>query len=123
MGDAAQDQTVFDTSDRQPFIDGSLYPGGNRHRAHMTSFTEQVNNGPVIVSLLKVRQLQTDHFAPPQAAAEQDGQNRMVSFARRVGLVGRVEKPAPLSAGEPIAEAGTKLLRAFDSPDKSTRFP
>ena len=87
----------------------------------MTSFSEQVNNGPVIVSLLKVRQLQTDHLAPPQAAAQQDGENGMVSLALRVGLVGRVEKPAPLSAGEPIAEAGTKLLRAFHTPDTAAR--
>jgi hypothetical protein len=83
----------------------------------MTSFSEQVNNGPVIVSLLKVRQLQTDQLGTPQAAAQQDGKNGMVSFALRFGPVGRVEKPPALSAGEPIAEAGTKLLRAFHSPD------
>ena len=33
------------------------------------------------------------------------------------GLIGRVKKPAPLSAGEPVTEPGTKLLRAFHPPD------
>jgi hypothetical protein len=46
----------------------------------MTSFSEQVNNDPAIVSLLKVRQLQTDQFSTPQAAAQQDGKNGVVSF-------------------------------------------
>src|SRR5580704_12789067 len=57
VGDTAEDEAVINMSYRQPVIDGGLYPAGYRHRAHMTSFTVQVNNGPVIVSLLKVRQL------------------------------------------------------------------
>jgi hypothetical protein len=35
----------------------------------MTTLTEQVNDGPVIVSLLKVRQLQTHQLSAPQATA------------------------------------------------------
>jgi hypothetical protein len=54
VGETAENQTVLNASDRQPFIHGSLDPASNSHRAHMTSFTEQVNNSPVIVSLLKV---------------------------------------------------------------------
>jgi hypothetical protein len=104
VGDTTEDQPVLNASNRQPFIHGSLYPDGNRHRAHKTSFSEQVNDGPVIVSPLEVRQLQTDQLGTPQAAAQQDGQYGMVSFALRFGPVGRVEKPTPLSAGEPIAE-------------------
>jgi hypothetical protein len=69
MGGAAEVETVFNASNRQPFIHGSLYPVGHRDRAHMTTFTEQVNDGPVIVSLLKVRQLQTDQLGTPQATA------------------------------------------------------
>jgi hypothetical protein len=56
----------------------------------MSALTEQVNNGPVIVSLLKVRQLQADQLGAPQAAAQQDGQNGMVSFALRFARVGSV---------------------------------
>jgi hypothetical protein len=41
----------------------------------MTPLTEQVDDGPVIVSLLKVRQLQTDQLCTPQTAAEQECQD------------------------------------------------
>jgi hypothetical protein len=80
VGDTAEDDSVFNLSNGQPFIDGSFGPAGHRHRAHMSALTEQVNNGPVIVSLLKVRQLKTDQFGTPQAAAQQHGQNGMVSL-------------------------------------------
>src|ERR1700733_11483185 len=103
MGDTAEDQAVLDASYRQPFIHGSLYPAGNRHRAHMPSFTEQVNNGPVIVSLLKMGKLQADQLGTPQAAAQQDGQNGMISFAFCFAPVGSVEKRAPLSTREPVS--------------------
>ena len=54
----------------------------------MATLTEQVNDGPVIVSLLKVRQLQPDQLGTPQAAAQQEGQNGMISFALCVPLLG-----------------------------------
>ena len=40
MGDAAEDQTVLDTSNPQPFIHGGLYPAGHWDRADMTTLTE-----------------------------------------------------------------------------------
>src|ERR1700729_591957 len=74
MGDTAEYQTFFDTSNRQPFIHCSLYPVGHWDRADMTTLTEQVNDGPVIISLLKVRQLQTDQLGTPEATAQEEGQ-------------------------------------------------
>ena len=73
MGDTPEDQAVLNAGNRQPFIHGGLYPVGHRDRAHMTALTEQVNDGPVIVSPPEVRQLQTDQLGTPQAAAQQDG--------------------------------------------------
>src|ERR1700733_13773449 len=37
VSDTTEDQPVLNASNRQPFIHRSLYPGGHRHRAHMTS--------------------------------------------------------------------------------------
>src|SRR5271168_332379 len=42
VGDTTEDQPVLNASNRQPFIHRGLYPAGNRHRAQMTSFSEQV---------------------------------------------------------------------------------
>jgi hypothetical protein len=53
--DTAEDKAVFDVRSRQPVIEGSLYPARYRHRAHVATLPEEVNNGPVIVSLLEVR--------------------------------------------------------------------
>jgi hypothetical protein len=65
----------------------------------MTTFTEQVNDGPVIVSLLKVRQLQTDQLGTPQATAQQKSQDGMISFPFCVLLVRGFKKP-PSSRAE-----------------------
>jgi hypothetical protein len=53
----------------------------------MTTLTEQVNDGPVIVSLLKVRQPQTDQLGTPQATTQQEGQDGMISFAFRFASI------------------------------------
>jgi hypothetical protein len=47
MGDAAEYKTSFNLSNVQPLIHGSLSPPRHRNCAHMTTFTEQVNDGPV----------------------------------------------------------------------------
>jgi hypothetical protein len=72
---------------------------------------KQVNDGPVIISLLKVRQLQPDQLCTPQAAAYQESQDRMISFAFCVPLVRGLKKPPSLCAGKPVPEPGAELLR------------
>jgi hypothetical protein len=41
----------------------------HQNRAHVTALAEEINDGPVIVSLLKMRQLQHNQLGTPQAAA------------------------------------------------------
>ena len=95
MCHTAEYQTFFDTSNRQPFIHCSLYPVGHWNRADMTTLTEQVNDGPVIISLLKVRQLQTDQLGTPEATAQQEGQDGMISlpFVSRLSGASRSLRP------------------------------
>jgi hypothetical protein len=111
MGDAAEDHTFFDTSDCKPLIDGGLYPVRDWNRADMATLTEQVNDCPVVVSLLKLRQLQTDQLGTPQATTQQESQDGMISFAFRVTSIGGLKKPAPLSTGKPVSEPGSQSLR------------
>ena len=54
----------------------------------MATFTKQVNDGPMIVPLLEVRQLQPNQLGTPQAAAQQKSQDGMISFAFCVCLSG-----------------------------------
>jgi hypothetical protein len=60
MGDTAKYKTFFNPGNVQPLIHSSPYPAWHWDRAYMTTFIKQVNDGPVIVPLLKVRQLQPD---------------------------------------------------------------
>jgi hypothetical protein len=81
MRDTTEYETRINPSNVDPLIQGGLYPVRDRDRADMTTLTEQVNDGPVIVSLLKVRQLQTDQLGTPEATAQQECQDGMISFA------------------------------------------
>jgi hypothetical protein len=83
----------------------------------MTTFTKQVNDGPVIVPLLKVRQLQPNQLGTPQATAQKKSQDGMISFALCILFIRGIEKAAPLSAGKPIPEPSTELFCAFHTPD------
>jgi hypothetical protein len=83
----------------------------------MATLAEEINDGPVIVALLEVRQLQPDQLGTPQAAAEHEGQDGMISLTLREASIGGFKEPAPLSAGEPVTDPGTELLRALYPPD------
>jgi hypothetical protein len=83
----------------------------------MATFTKQVNDRPVIVPLLNVRQLQPNQLGTSQVAAQQKSQDGMISFAFCVLLVRGLKKPASLNAGEPVSEPSTEFLRAFHTPD------
>ena len=107
----------LNASHRQPFIHRKLHPAGHRHRAHMATLAEEINDSPVIVALLKVRQLQPDQLGTSQTAAEQERQDGMISFALRDVPVGGVKEPAPLNTCEPVTDPGTELLRALYPPD------
>lgn len=67
----------------------------------------------MIVSLLKVRQLQTDQLGTPEATAQQEGQDGMISFAFRFASIRGLKKPAPLSAGKPVSEPSSSFFVPF----------
>jgi hypothetical protein len=66
MGDAAEEVAFPNPSRRQPFIDGRLDPIRYRHREYMATVSEQVNDGPVFVALLKMRYLQAGKLGTSQ---------------------------------------------------------
>lgn len=58
----------------KPLIYQGLQPAGHRYRPRMTRFALQVNDGPVVLSLLYVPEVQAHRLVPPKAACKQDGQ-------------------------------------------------
>jgi hypothetical protein len=111
MCDTREYETLTNPSNVEPLINGSLHPVGHGNRAHMTTLTEQVDDGPVFVSLMKVRQLQTDQLGTPQAAAQQKGQDAMISLAFCFVCIRGLKKP--------LGRNATLMSRCFLGRDQS----
>ena len=55
----------------QPNVQVLLNPVRHRHRSYVTALSDEIDNGPVLFSLLQVGEGQLNGFMPPQAAGEQ----------------------------------------------------
>jgi hypothetical protein len=62
-------------------VDGAFHAGWDRYGSDVTSFANQIDNRPAILSLLNVFDYQMDKFRSPQSAAEQDGQHGSIPLA------------------------------------------
>ena len=52
----------------------------------MAAFPDEVYDGPMLLALLKMRELQLCQFTAPQSATEQYGENGSITFSfERVG--------------------------------------
>jgi hypothetical protein len=47
----------------------------------MAAFADEVYDGPMLLSLLKMRELQLCQFTAPQSATEQYGENGAITFS------------------------------------------
>jgi hypothetical protein len=47
----------------------------------MAAFADEINDRPMLLPLLKMRELQISQFAAAQSATEQHGENRAVTLA------------------------------------------
>ena len=53
-----------------PGVNGRLDPVGNRHRADVSAFADQVDDGPVILPALNMRELKLCNLSTAQPAAQ-----------------------------------------------------
>jgi hypothetical protein len=60
---ASENPTVGDLGDSQPIVDRLLHPLRHRNRADVTSFSDKVNNGPVVFSALNMVKGQFNEFS------------------------------------------------------------
>src|ERR1019366_1028333 len=63
-----------------PDVDGLLNPCWNRNGPHMTTFADQVDDGPVLLSLLQMLNRQVNQFRTPQTTTKQQRQHCKVSL-------------------------------------------
>ena len=93
----------------------SLTHAGNRDGSHMTTFADQVDDGPVLLSLLQMLHRQVNQFRPPQTATEQQRQHRKVSLAPDRASGRNAEKRFPLICGQPVSEPDPEFLGSLYS--------
>jgi hypothetical protein len=53
----------------------------NGHRPNMSAFADQIHDGPVIVTAVKMCEAQFCRLFPPQAASNENREKRPISFA------------------------------------------
>ena len=88
----------------------------------MVSLADQVNNGPMLVALLEMIQSQRHGFMPPQAAREQQCEQCAVAFSFPSLMVRCLPKCLALLRSQPIAEAHSQFLYAFDTANASRQI-
>src|SRR5207245_8936740 len=99
----------------RPNIHRRLDPVWNWNRPDVATLSDQVNNGPVIFSLLKMIHTEVDEFGSTQSAAQQDRQHCMVALPSNLFDIWGVQERLGLFCGEPISESDAHLFCSFDS--------
>ena len=59
---------------------GCLDPLRQRNRPNMAAFADEINNGPMLLALLQMRELQISKFAASQSATKQHGENGAIAL-------------------------------------------
>src|SRR5437899_12544481 len=69
-----------------PFIEEPFHAIRNWDRSNVTALSNEVHDGPMILTALKVIESEIGQFPPSKTTAEQDGDNRTKSCFRPPGL-------------------------------------
>jgi hypothetical protein len=99
----------------EPIVQFGSHPIGNWNRSNVASLADQINNGPMFFALLVMIQSQRRGFMPLQAAREQQCEQCSVAFSFQSLMIGCLPKCLALLRGQPIAEAHSQLLHAFNT--------
>ncbi len=68
--DSAEQFSSINCGCGDPIVQFGSYPIWNRNRSNVASFTDQINNGPMLFALLEMIQSQSRGFMPPQPTRE-----------------------------------------------------
>jgi hypothetical protein len=88
----------------------------------VAAFPYEVDNDPVFLAPLQVREIQISQFAPSQTTAKQNRQDRPIPFAFKSVLGWRLPQPTSLVSGEPISKPHTQLPYAFDASNACSKL-
>ena len=119
LGHPTEDLASVDSRGMQPDTQLFHYPTGDRNGANVSCFTLQIDNGPVFLPLFQMFESQTNGFVPAQTAGKQQRQQRTISLALQVFIVGGLPECKALLHGQPVAETDSDVSHAFYSANPS----
>lgn len=90
-------------------------PSAAPESSEYVGLANQVDNRPVVLSSLQVRNVQLNGLVPPQTAGDECGQQRHVPFTFHGSWIRSIEQRQSLIRQEPIPESNAHLLYAFHS--------
>ena len=90
--------------------------------SNVSAFADEIDDGPMFLALLQMREVQISQFTPPQTTAEQNGEDRPIPFALESVVGWRLPKPPSLVSSKPISKPHTQLLHAFDASDARSKL-
>jgi hypothetical protein len=83
----------------------------------VTAFSVKIQNDPSLVALLDVGQLQSCRFGPPQAAANQNREDRTISFTPHGVAIRHSHEGLDLFGTKPVPQSNANTLCTFDAPN------
>jgi hypothetical protein len=120
--DPAEQLSSINCGCSEPIVEFGSHLIGNWNRSHVASLADQINNGPMLFALLELIQSQRYGFVPPQAAREQQCEQSSVTFSFQSLMIGGLPKCLALLRSQPIAEAHSQFLHAFDTANTSRQI-
>jgi hypothetical protein len=84
-----------DLSGLRSIVDRGLDPVGHGNRPNVTALPDQVDNGPMLLALLEVGELQRDQFGPAQTASQEQRERSCVASAPLGLSIGSVQQILP----------------------------
>ncbi len=112
---------AVDFGSRGPVVKRSLDPRRDRDRADMFSLADQICDDAVFLPNLEVLQLEADQLGPPQAASDQNRQDRPVSFTSEVVRQRMPQQGLGFADAQPVPNPNAQPLRAFHATDAGRR--
>jgi len=83
----------------------------------VAGLADHINDGPVVLPPLKMRNIQFCSFFPAQPAAQENAEKSPISLAFERAGIGHLPERLCLIGGEPVAQTNTEVLRPLNTPD------
>jgi len=119
---ASENLTVYDIRDSQPVVDHLLHPIGHGNRADVSSFPDQINDGPMIFSPLNMVKGQINEFSSTQPTPQKNRQDGSIPFTLNAVHVRKLPQGARLIHGQPIPKSHSQFFCSFHATDAGSKF-